>query len=465
MFMKMSFQRINLPSVSGPSEAQGSFSAMSPGLVLLVGLCLGLGARGWVLSQTVFQSYAVDELFDALAWNLVTNGFFSMDGTAPASHVGPLYPAILALFYSLVGHHTAWVPYLNMGMDVMAAFCVFRVASLLFGNTIGAIAAAVTFLYPAYWTYDVRIRNESLLTMLLAAWVWAAVACAKDTAIWRYAVMGLVAGMAALCKPVVLPAAGLLCFAVFLWSSSWRNGGIRLLVFVMCLMMVVAPWTIRNYRQFGEFIPVSSGVGAGLWMGSDPLTRGSWPMQEADERQIWETAGIAPLAYPHIVYEAQTDRRLRELGWARIREHPWVYLRLTMTRVFDFWIGNRYYLLNTEPTVTEGLSKDIRERGFAVGLYSLSKRLFLVPALMVLALWGAWRNREQWKASLPLFMIPLGVMLGYVPFTMESGRYALAVLPCVLILAVAAVVNWIMSRKNDRDTMHHERLMWGQRLS
>jgi 4-amino-4-deoxy-L-arabinose transferase-like glycosyltransferase len=111
------------------------------------------------------------------------------------------------------------------------------------------------------------------------------------------------------------------------------------------------------------------------------------------------------------------------------------------------------------------LSKDIRERGFVVGLYSLSKRLLLVPALMVLALWGAWRIREQWKASLPLFMIPLGVMLGYVPFTMESGRYALAVLPCVLILAVAGVVSWIMSRKNSRDTSHHGRLMWGQRSS
>jgi 4-amino-4-deoxy-L-arabinose transferase-like glycosyltransferase len=465
MFMNMSLQRTKSFLVSGLSEPQGILSAMTPGLVLLVGLCLGLAARAWVLSQTVFQSYAVDELFDALAWNLVTNGFFSLDGTAPASHVGPLYPAILALFYSLVGHHAAWVPYLNMGMDVMTAFCIFRGASLLFGSTIGGIAAAVMFLYPAYWTYDVRIRNECLLTMLVAAWVWAAIACAKDTAVWRYAVMGVVAGTAALCKPVVLPAAGLLCFAVFLWSCSWRNGCIRLLVFTMCLMMVIAPWTIRNYRQFGQFIPVSSGFGAGLWMGSDPLTRGSWPMQEAEERQIWETAGIAPLAYPHIVYEAQTDRRLRELGWARIREHPWVYLRLTMTRVFDFWIGNRYYLLNTEATVAEGLSKDIRERGFVVGLYSLSKRLLLVPALMVLALWGAWRIREQWKASLPLFMIPLGVMLGYVPFTMESGRYALAVLPCVLILAVAGVVSWIMSRKNSRETPHHGRLMWGQRSS
>lgn len=457
--MKMLLQRTKLVSVSGSSEAQGSLLTMTPGLVLLVGLCLGLGARGWVLSQTVFQSYAIDGLFDALAWNLVTNGSFSMDGTKPASHVGPLYPAILALFYGLVGHQPEWVPYLNMAMDIMTAFCVFRGASMLFGTTTGAIAAAATFLYPAYWTYDVRIRNECFLTMLIAAWVWAAVACAKETTFWRYAVMGFVAGMAALCKPVVLPAAGLLCFAVFMWSRSWRDGCTRLLVFSTCLMMVMAPWTIRNYRQFGEFIPVSSGIGAGLWMGSDPLTRGSWPMPETEERQIWEAAGIAPLTYPHVMYEASYDRRLRALGWARIREHPLVYLQLTMTRVFDFWIGNRYYLLNAEPTVTEGLSKDIRERGLVVGLYSLSKRLFLLPGLMVLALWGAWHYRDQWKASLPLFMIPLGVTFGYVPFTVESGRYALAVLPCVLILAVAAAVSWITSRKNGRRAMHHERLM------
>ena len=422
------------------STGVGSKNEVSPFLLLAAGLCLGLGARGWVLSQTVFQSYAIDELFDTLALNLATHGFFSLDGTVPASHVGPLYPAILALFYSLVGHRPEGVPYLNMAMDVATAYCVFRGGSLLFGRTTGAIAAVVTFLYPAYWTYDVRIRNECLLTMLTAAWVWAAVACAKDTAVGRVAIMGMVGGLVALCKPVVLPAAGLLCIAIWLWSRSWQNAGIRLLVFATCFMMVVVPWTVRNYQQFQEFIPVSSGVGAGLWMGSDPVTRSSWPMSEADERRIWEDAGIAPLAYPHVMYEARYDRQLRTLGWARIGEHPWVYLTLTITRVFDFWIGNRYYLLNGETTLNEGLSKDIRERGVLVGFYSLGKRLLLIPGLLCLAVWGAWHFRADWKTCLPLYLVPLGVTIGYVPFTVESGRYALAVLPCILILVTAALV-------------------------
>jgi hypothetical protein len=122
MFMKMLLQRTKLVLVSGLSEAEGSLLTMTPGLILLVGLCLGLGARGWVLSQIVFQRYAVDGLFDALSWNLVTNGSFSMDGTTAASHIVPLYPALLALLYGGVGHQAVWFPTRNMGVDVITAF-------------------------------------------------------------------------------------------------------------------------------------------------------------------------------------------------------------------------------------------------------------------------------------------------------------------------------------------------------
>jgi hypothetical protein len=70
----------------------------------------GTRPRGWVLSQPVFQNYAIDGLFDALAWNLVTNGSFSMDGATAASHIGWRYPVLLALLHQVVGHQPAWFP-------------------------------------------------------------------------------------------------------------------------------------------------------------------------------------------------------------------------------------------------------------------------------------------------------------------------------------------------------------------
>ena len=412
---------------------------MTPGLILLVGLCLGLGARGWVLSQTVFQSYAIDGLFDALAWNLVTLGAFTMDGTTPSAHVGPLYPVSLAAFYTVVGHRPEWVPYLHVACDIGASFCIFRVGTRLFGSWIGAIAAAGMFLYPAYWTYDPRIRSESLLTLLMSAWLWATVVCIDSRRLQTFAIAGLLAGLTILCKPAAMllgiGVAGLAYLGAETVGSKTRYASVYLLA---CLLIVV-PWTIRNYLTFDAVIPISAGIGAGFWMGSDPLSRGSWPMSYETEAQIWESAGITPLPYAHAMYDVSTDRLLRAQGWARITEDPVRYLGLTLTRAFDFWIGNSYYLVSSDQGFVQGFMGDAADRGWLVATYSVAKRLLLIPGLVLLALWSAWSHRSRWREFLPLYIFPIGLMLGYIPFTVEAGRYALPVLPCLMVLSVAVL--------------------------
>jgi 4-amino-4-deoxy-L-arabinose transferase-like glycosyltransferase len=400
---------------------------------------LGLLARAWTILHTERQGYAVDDLFDALAWNLVTTGSFSMDGITPSAHAGPLYPAVLAIFYTVFGHRPEWVVYLHIGFDMIAALCIYLVGAKLFHPWIGALAAAALFLYPAYWTYDPRIRNESLLTCLLSAWLWAMVVCRSSTGIFSFVGAGLLAGLTILCKPVTILLAIALIGLACLDTDSVRVRTVRAGLYLFVCLLVVLPWTMRNYRAFDQVIPVSAGVGAGLWMGSDPLSRGSWPMPEAMERQIWESAGITPLPYAHAMYDVSNDRLLRAKGWARIREEPVRYLWLSLTRAFDFWIGNSFYLVNSGQGFGRGLTADASDRGWLIASYSVAKRLLLMPGLVVLALWSAWFHRSRWRELLPLYIFPIGLMLGYIPFTVEAGRYALPVLPCLMVLSAAVL--------------------------
>jgi hypothetical protein len=162
----------------------------SPTALLMLAGAVGLLARAWTILHTERQGYAVDDLFDALAWNLATTGSFTMDGMTPSAHAGPLYPAILAAFYAIVGHRPEWVLYINIGFDITAGLCIYQVGARLFHPWIGAIAAAALFLYPAYWTYDPRIRSESLLTCLLSAWLWAMVVCRSSTRRFSFVAAG-----------------------------------------------------------------------------------------------------------------------------------------------------------------------------------------------------------------------------------------------------------------------------------
>ncbi len=89
-----------------------------------------------------------------------------------------------------------------------------------------------------------------------------------------------------------------------------------------------------------------------------------------------------------------------------------------------------------------GLQKDAAERGWAVAIYSLVKRLLLVPGFLVAAMCSAWVHRKRWRDLLPLYLFPVGLTAGYVPFAVEAGRYALPVLPCFMLLSVALVPHW-----------------------
>src|SRR6185437_5975365 len=120
---------------------------------------------------------------------------------------------------------------------------------------------------------------------------------------------------------------------------------------------------------------------------------------------------------------------------------------------WDFWIGNSFYLVNGEG-LTHGLQTDAAERGWAVAIYSLIKRLLLMPGLIVVAACSAWVHRKRWRDLLPLYLFPIGLTAGYVPFTVEAGRYALPVLPCFMMLSVALITHWqaVRSFHLDRHT-------------
>lgn len=412
----------------------------SHAFVLGVVLLIGTGIRLWLIAHAAPPDYAIDGLFDRLGWNLATGHGFTLDGETPAAHYGPAYPSILALLYYFAGHRPDWVPHVHVLFDLLTGSCTYFGARLLFGPRVAVWAAAAVYLYPAYWTYDLRIRSESLLTMLVAAWLWCAISCARFGRVRTYAASGILAGVAALCKPVVVPAALLLVLLPVLGSSAERPAVPRLGVYLACMLFVVLPWTVRNYHSFQTLLPVSAGMGVGLWTGSDPVSEGSYPMSSETEAQIWATAGIAPLAYAHAMYEVPVDRILGAKGLARIRTHPGRYIRLTVARAVHFWIGNRLYLANSEHSFADGFRRDVAERGAIVAVYSLAKRLLLVPCALLLAAWTGWRLRARWRELFPLYALPVGVTLGYVPFVVESGRYALPVLPCMFILAAAAVI-------------------------
>src|SRR5262249_13990926 len=104
----------------------------------------------------------------------------------------------------------------------------------------------------------------------------------RDWVLW-----GVAAGIVALVRAeavalVIVPAASLA-------SLGARRQAFRVLVATLLgALIALTPWTIRNARRFGAFVPTSTGLGRTMWIGHNPIADGSMsvPIQLAMQRAL-----------------------------------------------------------------------------------------------------------------------------------------------------------------------------------
>jgi hypothetical protein len=130
-------------------------------------------------------------------------------------------------------------------------------------------------------------------------------------------------GFAALAQPSFLLVAPVLVAAFELLRGSRPSVILRrAAVVALATIAVVAPWTMRNYRVLGAFVPVSSNGGRVLWVGNNPDATGlSMPMPD------W----LGDLD------ELSADRAARAAALDWMRRHPGQAAALSVRKQMLFW--------------------------------------------------------------------------------------------------------------------------------
>ncbi|MGI8461709.1 MAG: hypothetical protein ACR2OC_08765 [Solirubrobacterales bacterium] len=148
----------------------------------------------------------------------------------------------------------------------------------------GLVAAGATAIYPAF-IYDAgRLMSEPFAELTLAGFVLAFV-WASD---WgggeaeggyhppmpsAYLAPGALLGLTSLFRPEYLPFCVVfaLLAAIWGWRRSGRSAGALLrpaLALLAAFAIVVLPWTVRNAVELDRFVPVSTGGGKALYIGT-----------------------------------------------------------------------------------------------------------------------------------------------------------------------------------------------------
>jgi 4-amino-4-deoxy-L-arabinose transferase-like glycosyltransferase len=333
--------------------------------------------------------------------------------TGPTALLAPGYPALISVFFRIFGSFTFTaaiaVILMQLLFSVMTVLLIMMVAQRCLDSRTADLAGmfwAVSL--PLLWMPEI-FWETCLSTLLLVGMIALALRCERKPSRSLWALMGAYCGLAALVNPALLMALlGLLAWAAWQTRKTLRYSP---LLSLLALLLVFAPWPIRNARALGAFIPLRSTVGLELWMGNRSGATGFLDESVFPIFNRWE--------YDQYVSKGEVAymRDKSALAKAYIRAHPVDFLRLSALRCFRFWSGTG--------------NKD-------------GSMLFVIHATLTtcLGVAGIWRLWQRGRVNLVvLFLLPL--MFFPLPYytTHAEFRYRLVIDPLLTILGAYAVTD------------------------
>jgi hypothetical protein len=456
--------------------------------ILLVGVGLRVG-EAWDGREPVYDAAA----YAAIAANLDRGEGFTVGpaATQPSSNYSPGLPLLVAGTYELSGgvhERGARVLLALIGsLAILFTYLLARRLALLsingpqrVTNSTVAVAAGLTgagavAIYPALLQYQGMLMSEPLAATLLSGAVlavfWAndkgqSVAASgyseegglragryvrsrppsPDHPLVRWLLPGVLLGALAMVRPEYLAVALLLGVVVFVAGvrDGWRGALARGAVLLAGVVVIVAPWTIRNAVALDRAVPISTGGGQVLFAGTylpsdgDPekvgvevVARHPELFAPADARRLRLEQILARLAaarYPDL----ETDQALSRMGKEQlgddISEEPLEFAGFIATKVGRIW--------------SHGPRAVMREPGWEALHWALVGFGLLGLGLL------AWRRR--WEALvLATIFVSITALSALL---VASPRRVLVMLPLIAALAgFGAVWVWgaVLGRRRD----------------
>jgi 4-amino-4-deoxy-L-arabinose transferase-like glycosyltransferase len=325
--------------------------------IVLLGLGLRVG-EAWDGRAPVYDAAA----YAAIARNLDQgNGFTVGAGaTQPSSDYSPGLPLFVAGVYRVTGgiHErlARLVLALIGALAVLFTYLIARRLSPRHGVIAGLVGALVVAIYPATIQYTGMLMTEPPAATLLAGAVLAIFWAADGVAPWRWAVPGLTLGALALVRPEYLAIGALLALLVFLRQrlyDDWRQALLAAAVIVLGIVVVVAPWTVRNAVVLHRFVSVSTGGGqvlyAGTYLPSDGNPEAVGAAVVAEHPQLFGPHAVENLRLEQILArlgesrypELEPDQALSKMGKEQLRDdvehHPGEYAEFVATKIGRIW--------------------------------------------------------------------------------------------------------------------------------
>ena len=269
-------------------------------------------------------------------------------GVGPTAHSAPLHPLFLSVLFRIFG--TGAIGSLAMEISAIIAISLsfallpsLAVASEL-GLNSGVLAGFAGALLPVnFWsqtsgTFDQPFTSALLVALcILLCRVWGAASFTKAEG----AVFGVVAGIGCLLNPCLIQV--LVAWAIvtaFRFRQQLRQVLWFCAVSGLCVVLILAPWAIRNYVALGSLIWTRSNFGMELQHSNNDMFTADleYNVRMAEWLRVNPFTSESEQAKVRMSGEVAYQRAEQQEAFAWIRTHKRRFLVLTAERVRLFWL-------------------------------------------------------------------------------------------------------------------------------
>lgn len=337
-------------------------------LILLVAiLVLGFGLRAYRVAEPLGTPGDDAHAYYALAKSLYEEGSYGSPSFRDASDWSPGAPLLYAAsFYATGGPREGTARIIELLLGLAAIVTVYLLGRRLNCGPAGLIAAFGVAIYPPFIHSTGALYSEPPAIFTLPAAVlaslWAADLGKPDSRAWtralKWLIPGLLFGLTALIRPEYLLVG--VAFAVLAAirigrERGWRPGLAGSSLLVAGLLVPIVPWTIHNQVVLDRTVPISTGGGKALYVGTFLPADGEYQRVKAmlvkrylhrelaPRSEALEQVAPTPLfdrvaaRYPDLPRDSALGKIGKQNFSKYFGEDPFGYLAMTARKVWRMW--------------------------------------------------------------------------------------------------------------------------------
>jgi 4-amino-4-deoxy-L-arabinose transferase-like glycosyltransferase len=412
-------------------------------------LVLGLGLRAHAVLEPVANPADDSHAYYGLAKALYTEGSYGGPEFHDSSDWSPGAPLLYAAsFYATGGAREGTARIVEALLGVAAILVVFMLGRRLGGPAVGLIAAFGVAVYPPFIHSTGELMSEPPALLTLPAAVLAFLWAGERERLRAWLVPGVLLGLTAMFRPeyLLVGAAFVLLAAIRVGRArGWKPGLAGAALALAAMLLPIVPWTVRNEVVLHRLVPISTGAGKALYVGTFLPADGEYQRVKALLVARYEHRRLDPNSealnevdpvplfnrvaarYPELPRDSALGKIGKQNFSRYFGEDPGGYLAMTARKVGRMWSSG------VGEAMSSGVGRAVQILLVALGLgglavlgrrrrwwelAALATPIVLVTAVGAISLAAPRRNEVLMTLVFPLAALALSVGFAAI----SSGR-------------------------------------------